>query len=403
MRWTSLALMLLVGCGKTDSRVVIRFLEGPDNGGGWKDIIAKFEAANPEIDVELVEGPAATNTREDMYATEFLSGKPSFDVVYMDIIWVPKFASQGWLRALDDLLPKSERDQFLPGDIQGSIYAGKLYRVPMRSDAGMLYFRSDLVLKPPETFDDLVELAKKHQKPPELWGFVFQGRQYEGLVCNFLEVLWGFGGDVFDQNGAVILDRPEAVRALTWMKNLVGDVSPPGVNTYQEEESRHGFHEGRAVFMRNWPYAWTKAQEADSPIRGKVGIVPMVHVPGQRSAATLGGWGFGISASARHPEAAWRFVRFATEIEQQKILHFKNGAIPTRKAAFDDPEILKANPHYPRLFQVLLAARPRPVHPQYPMISDAMQVHLSAALVGKESPEQALSQAANEVRKIVGK
>lgn len=403
MRMMALALVLLCACHRGDGRTLVRFIDGPDNGGGWKEIIARFEAAHPDVDVELVEGPASTNTREDMYSTEFMSGGTSYDLVYMDIIWVPKFAAQGWLRPLDDLLPASEREKFLPGDIQGSIYDRKLFRVPMRSDAGMLYYRSDLISKPPETFEELVALAKQHQKGQERWGFVFQGKQYEGLVCNFLEVLWGHGGDVFDASGAVIVDRPEAIRALEWMKSTIGTIAPPGVTTYQEEESRHVFHEGRAVFMRNWPYAWTLSQKEGSPIRGKVSIVPMVHAPGEKSAATLGGWGFGIAKNAKHPEAAWKFIQFATQPEQQKVLHFKNGAIPTRRSVFQDPEVLKANPHYERLYTVLLAARPRPVHPKYAQISDALQVHVSAALVGRETPEQALRQAAEKIRKTVGK
>ncbi|MBI3098130.1 MAG: ABC transporter substrate-binding protein [Planctomycetes bacterium] len=399
------------GCGKDDSRgggpakgkTVVRFLEGPDNGGGWKEIVSRFEAAHPEIDVELVEGPASTNTREEMYTASFLSGDSTYDVICMDIIWVPKLAAQGWLLPLDDRLPPNEREKFLPGDIQGSIYEGRIYRVPMRSDAGMLYYRSDVVTTPPETFEDLVRLSREHQKPPGMWGFVFQAKQYEGLVCNFLEVLWGHGGDVFDGTGRVILDGPEAVRALTWMCGLVRDVSPEGVTTYQEEESRHVFHEGHALFMRNWPYAWTKAQEEGSPIRGKVGIVPMVHAPGKSSAATLGGWGFGIAKSAKNPDAAWKFISFATAEAQQKTLHLRNGAIPTRRSLFQDPEVLAESPHYPDLYKVLLAARPRPVHPRYPEISDAIQRHVSAALVGREAVEEALKHTAAEIRKIVGR
>lgn len=391
------------GCGKKDARPAVRFLEGPDSGGGWKEILARFKAVHPEIDVELVEGPAATNTREDMYATALLSGDTTYDVVYMDVIWVPKFAAQGWLLPLDERLPPAEREKFLPGDMRGSTWEGRVYRVPMQSDAGMLYYRTDLLAEPPETFDALVESAGRLQQPPGLWGFVFQGRQYEGLVCGFLEILWGHGGDVLDAQGRVVLDSPEGVQALTWMAGLVKRIAPEGVATYQEEEARHVFQEGHAVFMRNWPYAWTLAQAVDSPVRGKVGICPMVHAQGRASAATLGGWGFGIAKKARHPDAAWTFLSFATQPEQMKLLHFKNGAIPARRELFKDPEIVAKSPHYPDLYRVLLAARPRPVHPAYARISDALQVHVSAALVGTETPEAAIRAAAERIREAVGR
>ena len=186
------------------------------------------------------------------------------------------------------------------------------------------------------------------------------------------------------------------------MSGLVREIAPEGVTTYQEEEARQAFQEGRAVFMRNWPYAWTKLQEDGSPVRGKVGIAPMVRARAGQSAATLGGWGFGISATARHPEAAWAFIEFAARPEQQKILHLSNGRIPTRRALFEDAEILQRSPHYAQLYEILLAARPRPVHPRYAEISATLQAHVSAALVGTETPDAALRQAAARIRTIIG-
>jgi multiple sugar transport system substrate-binding protein len=402
-----IVVLLICGCApkKMDERITIRFLDRPDRGGGWAELIAQFEAKYPNIKVELEEGPTATNTREDMYATSFCAGEDTYDLVYMDVIWVPKFADAGWIIPLDDKFPKEEQAKFLPGDIDGSIYNGKIYRVPMRSDAGMLYYRKDLLDKagftPPTTWKELVDIATKLQNPPDLYGFVFQGRQYEGLVCNYLELLWGAGGDIFDAEGNVIIDSKEAISALQWMHDVINlyKITPPGVTTYQEEESRHLFQQGKAVFMRNWPYAWTLAQKDDSPIKGKIGIVPMVHKENCKSAATLGGWGFGISKFSKHKEAAWEFIKFATSYEGQKAYHFKSGAIPTRHALFKDKEILDESPYYPQLYNVLINAKPRPMHPKYPRISDILQLHISAALVGKESPEVALKSAALEIAK----
>ncbi|NUN48220.1 MAG: ABC transporter substrate-binding protein [Candidatus Brocadiae bacterium] len=396
------AAALCGGCGQSDGRPVVRFIVQPDAGGGYRAVVEKFALARPDILVEMVEGPASTDSREEMYIGAFMAGDSPYDVVLMDVIWVPKFAAQGWLLPLDDRFPSQARDAFLPGDVRAGIWDGRCYRVPLRSDAGMLYYRSDLVPDPPATFEALAARARG-LKTADRGGFVFQGRQYEGLVCAFLEVLWGHGGDVLDDSGAVVLDSPEGIRALTWLAGLVGDGAPEGVTTYQEEEARAAFQEGRAVFMRNWPYAWAKLQEDGSPVKGKVGIVPMVHAEGRESAATLGGWGFGISRTAKFPDAAWAFIEFATAPEQQKLLNARNGAIPTRRALFEDPEILARHPHYPELFRVLLAARPRPVHPQYSRISQSLQRHLSAALVKSETPEEAIRKAAGEIRGIVGK
>lgn len=394
-------LAFFLGCDGGPERPVVRFLIGPDVHGAWRDVVSRFEAAHPDIDVEMVEGPTATNSREEMYTTGFLSGKTAYDLVFMDVIWVPKFAAQGWLQPLDSLFSPSERQKFLPGDIQGSVYGGKIYRVPIQSDAGVLYYRKDILKQPPATFEELVAAAKRHQKPSDLWGFVFQGQQYEGLVCAFLEILWGHGGEVLNEKGEVVLDSPEAIRALEWMKDLIGTISPEAVTTYEEEEARHDFQDGRSLLMRNWPYAWQLCQQEGSAVRGKVGITPMVHVSGKSGAATLGGWGFGISSQARYPEAAWKFIEFVSQPTQLKVLHLTTGLIPARKELFEDADVLKANPHYSELYKVLIAARPRPVHPHYAKISDVLRSRVSSVLAGRETPEQAIKAAADKLRSIL--
>jgi multiple sugar transport system substrate-binding protein len=127
----------------------------------------------------------------------------------------------------------------------------------------------------------------------------------------------------------------------------------------------------------------------------------MVHVEGGQSAATLGGWGFGVSAFSKHKDEAWLFAEFVASEEGQKTMHFKNGAIPTRHALFKDEEILAESPYYEDLYKVLLTARPRPVHPKYSQISDILQAHVSAAIVGTKEPETALREAAEEIRALL--
>ncbi|MBI5597874.1 MAG: ABC transporter substrate-binding protein [Elusimicrobia bacterium] len=410
MRWRPAVLLpfLLAACAKSDApssgKTVVRFLAGPDVGGGAKEVIAEFHQLHPELLIEMVEGPAGTGTREDMYSTSFMGGESTYDIVYMDVVWMPKFAHQGWLRPLDDKFTPEMQAQFLPGDIAGSRYEGKTYRVPVQSDGGLLYYRKDLLeaagIAPPNTWAELAAAAKKLQNPPEVWGFVFQGKQYEGLVCDFLELVWGNGGTLIDEHGGVHVDDPAAVEALTWLVDAVrkDKISPDGVLTFQEEEARHMFQEGRAVFMRNWPYAWNLAQQDGSPVKGKVGIRPMVHGSGRSPAATLGGWGYGISSFSKNPEAAWTFIEFASSREAQKVAYMKSGIIPTRKALFDDPDIVSKSPHYKELREVLETAKPRPVHPQWARVSDILQVHLSAALSGQKTPEAALKAAADEIR-----
>src|SRR5437867_6748945 len=228
----------------------------------WRPIVERFDQTHPGARVELVEGPESTDLREDLYTASLLARDPTFDLVYMDVTWTAKLAAAGWLVPLDGFVSPAERLDFLPSAIAAGEYEGVLYRMPVRTDVGLLYYRRDLLdaarLPPPQTFAELVSAARRLQSPPGVWGFVWQGKQYEGLVCNFLEVLSGCGGYWVDPATLEVgLDRPEALAALTFILSCVRDhpVSPPGVTTYEEEESRRLFQDGRAVFLRSWPYA----------------------------------------------------------------------------------------------------------------------------------------------------
>ncbi|RJP14828.1 MAG: ABC transporter substrate-binding protein [Candidatus Abyssobacteria bacterium SURF_5] len=403
-----IALPLSAGCSKQETETVtISFLDAEDKSGAWAEVIERFEAANPGIRVNLIEGPASTDTRRSQYAAALLAGDSTYDLIYLDVIWVAKFAEAGWLVPLDERFSPRMRENYLPGDIQASVYNGSIWRVPIRSDGGMLYYRKDLLerenISPPETFDELVSASKKLQDPPDLWGLIFMGKQYEGLTCVFLEILRGFGGDVIGPENDCLLDGPESISAFTWIHDVVFKhrIVPEAIRTYEENETLAAFISGRSVFMRNWPYAWKVCQEEGSAVKGKVGIIPMVHSSEESSSATLGGWGFGISKFSRHKDEAWKFASFASSTDALKIFALKQGGAPSLKPLYKDAELSALNPHYPQLYRVLLHAEPRPVKPQYAEISDAIQRHVSAVLTRMETPEQAASDATAEIDAIL--
>jgi multiple sugar transport system substrate-binding protein len=363
----------------------------PDGAGVWLDLINQFQNLYPNVVVRLVEGPPATNTREDMYATSFLSGEAGYDIVYGDVIWTPKFAAAGWLLDLTGRLSPSDEEDFLPADLRAGFYRNRLYRIPAFTDAGILYYRKDLASHPPDTFEDLERLANAFQTGGR-WGFLWQGKQYEGLVTVYLEVLWGFGGDWIDAaTREVHLDRPEALHALEFLKRTIGTISPTAVTTYAEEDTRSLFQNGRAVFLRNWPYVWTLMRESPLRTGDRVGIASVVHAPGYESAATLGGWGFAISKYTRNPEAAWQLVRFLTRPEQLRQVQLRLGLIPARKSLVPS-----------EFAEVVNSARMRPPIPEYAAASDILQRWLSAALTGRIDPERALRNAARETRALLG-
>lgn len=393
----------------TEEPVTISMLIQALEGAQMANLVESFNREHTDIRLELVEGPNASNLVEDLYSSAFLLGDSPYDLVYMDIVWVPKFAAAGWLLDLSDRVSDTELADFMPGDVAGGRYQEGLYRIPLRSDGGMLYYRADLLeqagFEPPETFTDLVEISQALQSQGRTtWGYVWQGRQYEGLAAMFVEILAGHGGYWLDvDTNQVGLDDPEAIAAVQFLVDTVDQgIAPPGVTTYQEEETRRIFQGGDAVFLRNWPYVWALANGDDSPVQGKIALQPMVHEPGQTSGACQGGWGLGIAASSRHPEAAWEVVQYLTSEASQKAFVLEQAYVPSRRVLFTDPDIVERFPHYPELERVVDSAVLRPPSPQYAQASDILQRYLSAAFTRQLSPEQAMQAAARETRALLG-
>jgi multiple sugar transport system substrate-binding protein len=369
----------------------LSLLMEPDGTGAWHELIEEFQQKHPGTRIQFVDAPPATDTREDMYSTSFLSGEAAYDIVYCDVTWTPKFAAAGWLLDLSGRLSPTDKDDFLQADLQAGMYDGKLYRIPAFTDAGVLYYRQDLVQRPPETFDELAELSKRFESPAR-YGFLWQGKQYEGLIAVFLETLWGFGGEWIDApNRKVVLDSPEAVQAIDFLRNTVGTISPTAITTYTEEDTRVMFENGKGVFLRNWPYVWFLIQQTSHTV-GRVGMAPPVHAPGRTSASVLGGWGFAISRFTRNPELAWQFIEFLTRPEQLAKIQSRLGRIPARKQLVP-----------PKFAEILKGARPRPAIAVYAQASDILQRWVSAAVTRRVTPQEAMQEATRETRLLLGK
>jgi multiple sugar transport system substrate-binding protein len=394
----------------TQQPVVLNLLMTAPDAQPWKEgIIKDFESKNPGIRINIIEGPNATNLLEDLYTSAFILGDSPYDLINMDVIWTPKFAAAGWLLDLTDKVTESELTAFSPKDVEGGRYKGRLYRIPMRSDVGMLYYREDLLkqagFNPPETFTDLIKISQALKQQDKInWGYIWQGRQYEGLAAMFVEILQGFGGFWVNPNTLEVgLDRAETLKAIAFLKETIATgISPPGVTTYQEEETRRIFQSGQAVFLRSWPYVWPLANEKDSPIRGKIAIKPMVSAPGENSGACLGGWGLGISKTTKHPQEAWKAIQYFTSEAAQRRFILQAGFVPSRRSLFTDPQIVATYPHYPQLLEVVEQAVLRPPIAQYAQTSDILQRYLSAALTNRMTPEAAMKAAAQETRRLLG-
>ncbi len=405
---------ILMQCSREKSpdedAVVVVFKHGKLSGeqDRFHALLRGFEKKNPGITVKDEILPASTDEQHQFYVINLEGKSADFDVLGMDVIWVPEFARAGWLRDLGRLLSEKEWDDVFPGPRKAVSYGREIYAIPWYIDAGVLYYRKDLLRKhgisPPVTWMELVHAARYvTDREKGLYGFVWQGKQYEGLVCNALEYFWGNGGDII-RDGKISVGMPENLQALAFMRDLIVRyrISPPLVTTVIEEPCRHIFGSGKAVFMRNWPYAWSIFEREDSPVKGKVGVAMLPSFKKGISASTLGGWQLGINRHSRHPREAERLVKYLTSPESQKYLALSMGYRPTLRSLYRDADLIKAQPFTAGLYNIFMKARPRPVSPYYMMMTQVMQPEISAALAGIKTPEEALDSMRLHLEHILG-
>ena len=345
--------------------------------------------------------------------TEFQVGGGGIDVILGDTIWMAEFAANDWISDLSGRFSAEERSAFVDGTIHPASVGEGLYGVPRFLDAGMLYYRKDLLeesgySEPPKTWEELKEMAGKVSRDRGTrYGYVFQGADYEGGVCNGLEFVWTHGGEVLDPNDAskVIVGSPESVAALATERSMVSEgVAPQGVANYREYESDTTFMlHGDAVFCRNWPGTYSLIFDPNSKVKlGQMGVSPLPVADGQhRTASCLGGDVLLINAFSEMKEEAWEFVRFFTSEESQKTRALEAGRLPTRKALFEDPEVLEALPMIAGAKEALLNARPRPVSRYYSEMSRAMALQFNNVLRGNATPEEAVETLQGELQKII--
>ncbi len=331
----------------------ITFVGDSVGGGHTRDLaLATRFTKDTGITVNVTPHPAASDASYSQLVRAFSAKSSSIDVAMIDVVWPGAFAPY-----LVNLKPKlgAQAKIHSKGIIQNDTVGGKLVAMPWFGDFGMLYYRTDLLKKygytsPPKTWSQLFAQAKKIQDGEQksnsnFYGFVFQGNAYEGLTCDSLEWIASSGGGDFIDNGKVTINNKKAAAILDQMREQIGKITPRGVTSYQETETHTAFIDGNAAFMRNWPYAYSLGEAADSKIKGKFSVAPLPHGSGGHSVATVGGWQLAVSKFSKHQGAAIEFVRYMTSKAVEKFDTITNSNVPTIPSLAKDPAVKKAAPY----------------------------------------------------------
>ena len=384
-------------------------------GGRFSKALALEWAKKTGNTLEYISRPNDATATLQQFQQYWAAKSPDVDVYMIDVIW--QGIANPHAVDLKKFYTEDEIKQFFPAIIQNNTVNGKLVSIPWFTDAGILYYRTDLLEKygykePPKTWEELTEMAKKIQDgerkegKKDFQGFVFQGKASESVTCNALEWIYSFGGgSIIEPDKKVTINNPNAIKALQTAKSWVGAISPPGVVTYSEEEARNVWQAGNAAFMRNWPYAYALGQAPKSVIAGKfdVTVLPMGGANGKH-AACLGGWQLMVSAYSKAPDVAADLVKFLNSADEQKRRAIELSQFPVMPAIYSDPDVLAKNPWFAKIPDVLKNAVARPstvTGADYNQLSTAFFQNVNKMLSGGQSPQDTVQQVEKVAKRLM--
>jgi len=379
-----------------------------------REAAQRYMESHPDVEVRVIDTPDLATDRYGLYLQFFEARRSDIDVYQIDVIWPGDLAEH--LLDLYEFGAKEVAGEHFPAIIENNTVDGRLVGIPWFTDAGLLYYRTDLLekygLEVPKTWTELEETARIIQEGEraegneDFWGFVWQGNAYEGLTCNALEWIYSNGGGtIISPDGVITINNPNAIEAIEMAARWVGTISPAGVTGFAEEDARSLFQSGNAAFMRNWPYAYALGQSEESVIAGKFDVAPLPAGQSGHGAATLGGWQLAVSKYSNNPEIAADVALFMASPEEQKIRAIKGSFTPTIMALYEDPEVLKSTPFFGTLYDVLINAVARPstiTAPNYNEVSTLFFRAVHSVLTGAKDATTALEELELELQSLTG-
>ncbi len=377
----------------------ITFVTGKDLSGLLQSEIDEWNKEHPDEKVTLIELPDEADQQRQQMVQNAQTQGTEYTVLSMDVVWTAEFAANGWVVPLPE--DQVDTSGMLPATVDAGTYYDKLYGLPVTSDGGLLFYRSDWLKKagidsPPTTFAEMQEACKAitekvdEAKDADCYGGQFN--KYEGLTVNVSEFIDSAGGHLVDDDGKATANSPEAVKGLEMLKAMFDDGTiPKAAQTWSEEESREAFQQGKLMFLRNWPYVYAKfdADDGSSKVNGKFGVAPLAGVDGP-GVSSLGGHNYAISTWAQNKGTAIDFMNYMASEDEMKARTEKTSQAPTRTSVYTDADLVKKYPYLPVLQKSIETARPRPKVAKYGDVTLAIQDATYNVIQGNQDPQAAL-------------
>jgi len=377
-----------------------------------RKLFDQYQAKNPGVKVEIETGGATSELQRQYLSTVLNAKDAAIDIYLIDIVNPAQYYGAGWLEPLDTYIgkPADVLKPYLPVYSTSNVVDGKIAAMPAFADAMFMYYRKDLLDKygipEPRTWDELAAAAKKIQAGegnPNLQGLSIQGAPIEGAVCTFLLPYWGQGKEFNDAAGKMTLDKAAASKGLaTWLAMVDAGVIKKNVAEVKTPDTVNEFKADQVVFAINWGFAWDRFKDdADSQVKGKVGVMPLPAMAGGKSATCVGGWQWAVSAFSKNKAAAASLVKHLSSPESSKFLAVEGSPLATYQTVYTDADVVKAVPWFKDAANVVIAGKSRPMSKDYGQVSDVIRTTTSAVLARTKKPEEGVAEIESRLARVM--
>jgi multiple sugar transport system substrate-binding protein len=368
----ALAMLPMVAACGSDGGTTINVYYAPEE--HFQSVIDQCnEKANGRYEIVYRKLPRDADGQREQMVRRLAAGDSDLDILGLDVTWVPEFAEAKWLEEWTGSNKTQAEDGVLEGPLKTAMWNDKLYSATKNTNVQLLWYDDSVTPHPPQSWSEVLTVAKRLKSEGKPYQIVFTGAQYEGLVVFYNTLVASYGGHILSEDGKKVVMDQGAVDALKLLKEITSQgLTDPSLTNFQEQQTQQAFEvqNSKAAFELNWPYVYA-AMQTGNPERAKHfkwARYPGIDGPGK---VTVGGYNLAVSSYSQHKPEAFEAALCLRSEESQRYSAINDGVPPTIESVYnkDDADFVKAYPMWQTIIDELQSASVRPLTVVYQNLS----------------------------------
>jgi len=389
-----------ISCSKAPDQVTLYVRAGAES-DALKQIADHYmKKFNKKVVVNVVGRDGYTASM----STKLLSGSPEIDIYMVPSTMIPELASAKVLEPLDTYISTKDSDLLVQNTYKGTTYA-----MPIDISVLLFFYRSDLIKKVPETWDEYLETAKQfsqklNPKSPTKYGAAIGALAPEDLSKAFFCMTWSFGGEI-EKDGKPLFNSQGSIDAANYYLKFFGSgVTTPEYLSWGVIQIFEALSKGElAMAAPQWNAVYPYLKTTDSPFKDKIAValIPGIKKDGKIERKSFKhSWTLVINKASKAKKDAYRFIDYVVGKEGARFYATNSVGTPARKSILTDPEIIQKRLEFKYVYETLQFANSEPEIVNYDEMINIVNTALTRILTKEKSPEEALTEATKrETRK----